>query len=384
MIKNVTGDLRSRVLDLLAGEGISPSLEAGHEGMAKLLGDFVHLEFTEDEAALHWERILGNYEALSQRLMRKPSVHVAIVDYFTSEKHVLDSPLLVEVRVFKQTERLAMIDGLTGIFNRRYMDIILKKEFNRCDRYGKSLSVCILDIDDFKAINDTLGHQFGDEVLRALSTLIKDTIREEDVACRYGGEEFLIILPETDAAGALTLAERAHAALKESPLFQKSGVTFSAGVATYPSSAGDVATLVMAADRALYQAKFLGKDRVECAAPERRRYDRFNRPWSLDIYPENESTPITEVIAQNISLGGTHFECPLRYPVDTLLTIVFSSDEDEVADIEARARISWVKKNGPAYLYGVSFLDAPETLEPKFSLPAAGQASVVGQASSGT
>ncbi len=370
MLKNVHGDLRSRVLGLLGGEGMHPAQGGEGESLARMLGDFVHLEFTEDEAALHWERIIGNYEALSQRLSRKPSVHVAIVDYFTSEKHVLDSPLLVEVRVFRQTERLAMIDGLTGIFNRRYMDIMLKKEFNRCDRYGKCLSVCILDIDDFKNINDTRGHQFGDEVLRALSTLIKDTIREEDVVCRYGGEEFLVILPETDADGARALAERAHAALKDSPLFQTSGVTFSAGVATYPASAGDVATLVMAADRALYQAKFLGKDRIECAAPERRRYDRFNRPWSLDIYPENESTPITEVVAQNISLGGTHFECPVRYPVDTLLTIVFSSDEGDAPSIEARARISWVKKNGSTYLYGVSFLDSPETLEPKLSLTA--------------
>lgn len=368
MTKNVTGDLRSRVLELLGRGGVSSVPEGESEGLARLLGDFVHLEFTEEEAHQHWERILENHETLSRKLSRKPSVHVAVVDYFTSEKHVLDSPLLVEVRVFRQAERLAMIDGLTGIFNRRYMDIMLKKEFNRCDRYGKSLSVCILDIDDFKRINDTRGHQFGDEVLRSLSTLIRGTIREEDVVCRYGGEEFLVILPETDAEGARALAERAHAALKVSTLYRDHGVTFSAGVATYPSSAGDVAALVTAADRALYQAKFLGKDRIECALPERRRYDRFNRPWSLDIYPENESTPITEVVAQNISLGGTHFECPVRYPVDTLLTIVFSSGADDVASVEARARISWVKKNGATYLYGVCFLDSPETLEPKLSL----------------
>lgn len=345
---------------VVAGEGLQESFS-----FSGLLESFVHLEFTEEEAIAHWKGILAHAALLTNDLGRKIGIHLALVDYFTNINHMMDSPMLVEVHVFKQTERLAMVDGLTGVFNRRYMDIVLKKEFNRCDRYGKNLSLCLIDIDNFKNINDTHGHIFGDEVLREISQLVKDVVREEDIVCRYGGEEFLVLLPETDEAGAEILAERIRMTMKGREFFTKYNITFSAGLATYPLSAMDMEGLVMAADRALYQAKFDGKDRAVSASPERRRFGRYPQTWNLNIYPDNEARPITGVITQNVSLGGIQFECPVRYPVDCSIRLVFTSLDIEAPDVEAQARITWAKKTMDGYIYGVSFVDTPEILEAK-------------------
>ena len=374
MTQQESDSLRECVLGLVARDANVVKADVSLEpfSFSGLLETFVHLDFTEDEAILHWKRILENVGVLGDKLGRKVSIHLAMVDYFTGVDHMMDSPMLVELRVFRQTERLAMIDGLTGIFNRRYMDIILKKEFNRCDRYGKSLSVCIIDIDNFKNVNDTKGHLFGDIVLREIAELIKDSMREEDIVCRYGGEEFLAILPETNAIGAHTLAERIRAALKKDTFFVEHGITFSAGTATYPVSAVDMVGLVQAADKALYQAKFAGKDRVVSAAPERRKFGRYRHSWGLDIYPENETRPIRGVTTQNVSLGGIQFDCPTKYPVDACLNLIFTNLEPEATGqsrVKALARITWIKRHTGGYSYGVSFLDPPETLEAKLKVP---------------
>lgn len=227
-----------------------------------LLENYVHFDFTEKEAIQHWKNILKRFEELKSKIADEANVHMAIVDYFTNAKHILDQPMLVEVHVFRQTEQAAMIDGLTNLFNRRYMDIILKKEFYRCKRYNKKLTLCIMDIDNFKKVNDTYGHQFGDLVLKTLADCIKKCLREEDVACRYGGEEFLLILPETDAAGAYTLCERIRTVLKSVSPFKEKSITFSAGTASFPETSDDFQTLVRLADKALYEAKFTGKNKT--------------------------------------------------------------------------------------------------------------------------
>lgn len=238
---------------------------------SRLLEVFVHLEFNEEEAIEHWERIVEHCRGLSAKLGRKIGLPAVLADYFTNDERLLDSPMLIEIHVFKQTERLAMIDGLTGAFNRRYMDIAIKKELNRCARYSKALSVFIIDIDDFKIVNDTYGHVFGDTVLIELSRLMRETMREEDVVCRYGGEEFLAILPETQSSGAMILAERLLAAARELPLLKDRGITFSGGIATFPDMADDPRALIMTADRALYRAKFSGKNRVFMAEAKDKR-----------------------------------------------------------------------------------------------------------------
>jgi diguanylate cyclase (GGDEF)-like protein len=164
---------------------------------------------------------------------------------------------------------LATVDGLTGLFVRRYFDTRLREELERARRYGTDFSVLILDVDDFKRLNDTHGHAAGDKVLREVAHVIRRNMRGVDVPARYGGEEFAAILPRTSALDAHVVAERVRqdiagtrVAVGEVAL----GVTVSVGVACFPDSGAEsLDQLVALADQALYRAKQSGKNRVELA-----------------------------------------------------------------------------------------------------------------------
>ena len=162
-----------------------------------------------------------------------------------------------------EIERLARFDSLTGLANRRVFEAALNREVARADRSGNPLSLVLIDVDHFKAVNDQLGHQAGDEVLRHVGKALAGEARETDLAARYGGEEFCVLLPGCPPEEAVIVAERLRAAIaaRQKP----TAVTASAGVATLPLDGGDGRALVAAADRALYQAKRSGRDRT-CAA----------------------------------------------------------------------------------------------------------------------
>jgi diguanylate cyclase (GGDEF)-like protein len=165
-------------------------------------------------------------------------------------------------------ERQALVDGLTGLANRRQAEDALATELSRADRFGGPLSVVIGDLDDFKAVNDDYGHPVGDTVLREFARVLDRSVRDVDVAARWGGEEFLLVLPGTDADGAVRLAQRIREHLADTNLLSSDGlpiwVTASFGVAEAQEESGP-ADLVAAADAALYEAKRSGKDRVRRA-----------------------------------------------------------------------------------------------------------------------
>lgn len=171
-------------------------------------------------------------------------------------------------RLYEHNKRLSITDGLTKVYNHRYFQEQLTREFSRCSRHRTSLSLIMMDIDHFKRFNDTYGHQQGDIVLRELARVFQQQLRGCDVLARYGGEEFAVIMPETDAAVAARVAERLRAAVESYGISGQDDelkVTISMGVATVPR--GDIATaaeLVTAADQALYRAKENGRNRIEC------------------------------------------------------------------------------------------------------------------------
>ena len=174
---------------------------------------------------------------------------------------------LENARLHGMVERQALVDGLTGLANRRATSDALHAEAARAERLETPLSVALADIDGFKDVNDVHGHAVGDEVLRAFAEVLRETLRESDVAGRWGGEEFLLLLPGADKDGAAQLADRVRLGLAARSIPSVPGlrVTASFGVAEY---AGETNTeqLVAAADSALYRAKRAGKDRVERAA----------------------------------------------------------------------------------------------------------------------
>ncbi len=173
-------------------------------------------------------------------------------------------------RALAEQERLAVTDGLTGLYNRRFVEEMLSLETARALRTGERLGIMVVDVDHFKSVNDAYGHQAGDDVLQALGRRLVGAVRRPDVVGRYGGEEFLLILPGADPEALLELAERCRRAVADHPFPLRSGpalpITVSLGVAGVPGHAVTAADLVRIADRALYLAKAGGRNRVQVGA----------------------------------------------------------------------------------------------------------------------
>jgi len=168
---------------------------------------------------------------------------------------------------YRSAVRSAITDQLTGLYNHAYFYHFLENELKRAKRHGRSVSLLMMDIDDFKTINDTLGHLAGDEILKSLGSLISGNVREIDVPFRYGGEEFALVLPYTDSNCALTAAERLRKVITghsfiSAPANGSKGLTVSIGISVYPRDAEELEDLVKKADAALYKAKAEGKDRI--------------------------------------------------------------------------------------------------------------------------
>ena len=167
---------------------------------------------------------------------------------------------------------LAITDGLTGLYNHRHFTQRLDEEFRRAMRYAQPLSLLMIDLDRFKAVNDTFGHAVGDAALRHASAVLRNELRTTDVLARHGGEEFAGILPQTTRAGADLVARRIGAALEHSPLLVEGApirLTASIGVSHAPAPAIDSSeALLAAADGAMYRAKRAGRNRVVLATPE--------------------------------------------------------------------------------------------------------------------
>jgi two-component system, cell cycle response regulator len=175
---------------------------------------------------------------------------------------------LENVRLHRIVERQASTDGLTDLANRRHFEETLAGEISRAERFGGTLALVLADLDDFKKVNDRYGHQAGDDVLREFAEVLRETVRDIDLAARYGGEEFAVLLPQTDLEGAERLAERVREAMAERRLpflpLTAFTVTASFGVAAYPEAVTPDA-LFAAADEALYRAKSAGKNCVVTA-----------------------------------------------------------------------------------------------------------------------
>ncbi|MBM2622251.1 diguanylate cyclase [Actinoplanes sp. LDG1-06] len=174
------------------------------------------------------------------------------------------------VRMHEEAQRLSLTDPLTGLWNYRYLRESLRREVERASRFGRMLAVLVLDLDHFKEVNDTYGHAAGDAVLSEFARRIRVGLREVDVAFRQGGEEFVVLLPETDGYGGAIVAERLGAAVRDRPVTVDGvqiPISVSIGVAVYPEHGENSPQVLAAADRALYAAKNAGRDTYRLAEP---------------------------------------------------------------------------------------------------------------------
>ena len=204
------------------------------------------------------ERILGVLVLGS--IHRYTEEEINLFDYLANQISIALDNAIMHQRI----QELSITDALTGLYNRRYLNARLEEEWARSLRHNQPLSIILSDVDNFKSINDTYGHDKGDEVLKGVAQIIKNNVRKEDLAARYGGEEFVVVLVDTGVEEARLFAERIREIVKSHTYdWMGRGATISVGVATYPKvKTGTYEELIQAADQAMYKAKVSGKDRV--------------------------------------------------------------------------------------------------------------------------
>jgi diguanylate cyclase (GGDEF)-like protein len=323
---------------------------AGHLGDAvysSLLHTLTHLDFPPDRAREHWQHIKTHSEELCRKIGRETDFRVALLDYFVKINRKIENPVVIEIRLFRRTQESALIDQLTDLPNYRAFKAHLSREIKRAKRYRSPLSLIMLDIDDFKVYNDQYGHTLGNEALRQVAVLLKQSLRDVDIACRYGGEEFTVLLPETDKKGVLTLAERIRASIEEHRFENgkgrtTQGLTISGGVATYGVDALRDADLLPLADLALYRAKGSGKNRIEAASGEQRAYLRVEAEFTGDLWIM--SLRESRFVARNVSEGGILFHTEQPVTIGELLKLRFQPP-NQPEPINCCARVTRVQES---------------------------------------
>jgi GGDEF domain-containing protein len=304
-----------------------------HKGEGPLYSSILyiltHLNFTEPEARRHWRRIRAHRDRLQMELGRDVGMRVALLDYFVNLNRELKNPKVIEISIYERTERSAITDGLTGLYNHAYFLQALRREIHRSKRHDLKASLAM--------------------VLMKAASLIKETLREIDVAARYGGEEFALILPETSPTGAFVVAERIRLRIEEHFRKRRGSpkVTLSGGVASYPEDAETVDDLIQRADQGLYTSKAAGKNRITLTQGERRRHLRVPASHPLTL----SSRPGTKAVARakNVSEGGLLLSLRDPIPVGSKVSLVVRAGDgppmslqgevvrlDKTADREAR------------------------------------------------
>lgn len=239
-----------------------------HEALKKLAGSGVTVPTHYQQATLIPLIYAGNFKAALCMISAGRSASYSEKD-MKMLSDIADRVAVVvsHAELFAQVEKQAVTDPMTGLFNRRYFQEQLSKEIDRFQRFGHAFSFIIVDLDYLKKINDTLGHQFGDQAIKHIANVMKRNVRDVDTVGRFGGEEFVVLLPETDLRHARMVADRICAAIREKPIENVGTVTASLGVATFPYDAEEREKLFELADQALFLAKHRGRNQV-CSVAE--------------------------------------------------------------------------------------------------------------------
>ncbi len=332
--------------------------ENGAEVYSHLLHLLTNLQFSAEVAKAHWQNILSTWRALNLVVEVMVDLRVAALHYFLDVQKELDNPIIVEIKIFLKVQEAIVRDELTQLYNYRYFIERLDQEVKRGQRYNSSLSLLIVDVDDFKAYNDRYGHEQGNVAVKKLGGLFKDSVRQADVVTRYGGEEFALILPVTVKDGALQVAEKIRANVEKTPVAgeeKRAGhdFTVSIGVASIPMDAKDSADLIQKADGALYRAKSLGKNQVQAYSDERRELPRFNSCLIGEIqFPDRDSLTVT---TSNISQGGFLININRRLPIESLvrLDLRYGAARHRLKCV---ASVVWVSRKEPDYKVGLKII----------------------------
>jgi len=334
------------------------------------------LECNDFEAKLHYLQIVSQREAMSNVLNRDIGIRVAALDYFYNIEKQLKNPRIIEAAEYETMEKMTLEDSKTGCYNARFLKEYVEKEISKAKRYGEKLSVIMIDIDDFKELNDGYGHLYGDEVIKVFAEVLEQACRSEDVIARFGGDEFTIALPQTGRIGARCLAERIKHRLEsimrvQGYLSNNSTITFSAGIATFPYDAMDYEGLIGSADTALYKSKILGKNKITNHEEEiifngkelnfeRRDHPRVRKENNENIFTieESEMNDIKGKVL-DVSRGGILLECGSdmeKSEIEKISQITLSNKQD-MKDLRLQGEVvrTYQEEGKFGYYLGMKF-----------------------------
>ena len=289
----------------------------------ELLYLLTHIRFDPDEAQTHWEAVILHRKELEDAVGRPMDLSVGLVSYFVQVSGKLKHPKVMELKLFEETRASAYKDELTGLHNFRFFQEFLRWEVKRCERSGGEFSIAMGDLDNFKAFNDRYGHEVGNKALQAVGRGLQKAGRDQDVAVRYGGEEFVIIMPETSKEDAVRVADRVRRAIEELELPETDpadGVTMSLGIASYPADAFAPEALIRCADRAMYTAKARGKNQAQLYGANRRGLRRVHVELEGEIRVLKDQTlPFSTL---DISERGLRFKAKESLALNSMVEFV--------------------------------------------------------------
>lgn len=316
--KSPTDDILIAEIETLAGKEGPPALQQAF----KLLGD---VDLPIHDCNRHWDKLLAHRLDMLHKLGRPVSITTVFCDYLQSTTQHLENPRIIETASYEDTLRKSHHDTLTGLFNRGYFNEAYNQQVALAKRYTEDFTILFLDIDNFKAVNDVYGHQCGDLVLQRVADIITSEKRDSDIAARFGGEEFILLLTHSDNISSYVFAERLRQKIAgEEFLFSGKavGVTISGGIASFPFNSSNPEELIEMADSAMYLSKGAGKNRISYYKDEKRRYIRVKiqehiRSKELDF----TDSPTFNGTSKDICVGGILFENDSSLPLGSLISV---------------------------------------------------------------
>jgi diguanylate cyclase (GGDEF)-like protein len=283
------------------------------ELLRHLLTEWTGLHFTPEEASESWREIERLFSEMRERLGSPLGLQTVLVHHFHSRLGALDEPRVVSERDLSVLRVNAMTDPLTGLYNRRFLLEHLAREISRAERSGGVLSVVLMDLKDFKTVNDRFGHPVGDSVLVRTARVIRETLRTVDAGCRWGGDEFVLVLPNTHLVSAFPGVERIRRRVGSLalPVRSEMRIGLHYGIASYPADGKTGDFLLKTADLRLYQCR----EQSHFSGQERRHHPRFT-PDEMTAQADAEAGRPWTAPVLDVGYGGLALRAPkgLKWP----------------------------------------------------------------------
>lgn len=293
---------------------------------------YAGLELSPKVAEEYWREVLLLRRDMKNALKRDIDLIPAIYDFLAASENSLLNPRLIEEKSYAKVILETTHDGLTSLFNRQYFKEVLTQSIATAKRYDNDISMLFIDIDDFKQINDTHGHSTGDEVIQLVAQAIQGSKRDSDVAARFGGEEFVLMMPHTEGIKGYVCAERIRKRVEQIETGTPDNpirVTVSIGLASFPQNCKSAAELIKRADSALYLAKGAGKNTISMYKEEKRRYVRVKYEEKIKITNLGfDESPIFSATSKDICIGGILFENSEPLPIGSRIKVSVPIKDD--------------------------------------------------------